>query len=76
MTHPNTVRQEAFVMHEAKPKDEDLFPRRWIVKTNVGTIKEATFRSRTEVLISFPGSTAYLMGTHEELHQAAKRVGW
>lgn len=50
-------------------------PRRWVVKTD-GRNHEVQAEARGIVLALYPGSQAHMMGTHETLNEALKRVGW
>lgn len=50
-------------------------PRRWVVKRE-GKCFEVEAELKGVVTSLYPGCQMYLMGSHETLREALKRVGW
>jgi hypothetical protein len=65
------VREEE--VEKRHPTEQELFPRRWLVKNEMGVVRVITQDSRPSLIDS---RTAVLMGTDETVEHAAKRVGW
>ncbi len=66
----SVLEAKVFEREQREPQVE-LYPRRWIVRNAAGEVREVTQESRP-----YGAADVRVMGSHESLAQAAKRVGW